>query len=81
MELERRQQKARSAAPRKLEKLQAQIEKAEAQLEELEAELLKVGADASRALALSEEQQQKQGEVDELYAQWEKLEELLATPA
>ena len=73
-------QKARNAAPKKLEKLQAQIEAAEEALAQLDADMLAVGADASKALELSEQQQAMQAQVDAYYEQWEELEEMLAAP-
>jgi ATPase subunit of ABC transporter with duplicated ATPase domains len=80
-EQERRLQKQRNAAPKKLEKVQAAVEAAEAELEQLGRDMMAVGSDASAALELSKQQDEVQAKVDELYEQWEELEELIAQPA
>lgn len=76
-EEERKLQKARNAAPKKLEKLFAQIEEGEEEMAKLEADMMAVGADASKALELAEEQAKVQARVDGLYEQAEELEFLL----
>jgi ATP-binding cassette subfamily F protein 3 len=78
---ERQLQKAISQAPKKMQQVEAQIEELEAELARLDSEMLAVGADASKALELSQQQQQVQARVGELYTQWEELEALLASPA
>ena len=70
-------QKLRNAAPKKLEKLFAQIEEGEEELATLEREMMSVGADASKALELSTQQGAVQARVDGLYEEAEQLEALL----
>ena len=76
-EVERRLQKARSQAPKKLKEVEKKIEKAEAELEELDGELMRVGADASKALELTQKRSEVEASVEALYEQWEELEGLL----
>lgn len=80
-EEERRLQKRRSAAPKKLAQLEEKIGAAEAQLEALGAEMLAAGSDASRAVELSQQQAAVQARIDGMYEEWEELEELLGAVA
>lgn len=75
---ERRVQKERSAAPKKLKVVEEKIAKAEAKLEALAAEMVAAGSDASKALELSAEQDKVQSQVDELFEEWERLEAVMA---
>jgi ATP-binding cassette subfamily F protein 3 len=77
-QLDRKAQKERLAAPKKLKQVEGKIADAEAELEALSAQMLECGSDAQRAVELSEQQAQVQSRVDELYEEWERLEELAA---
>ena len=74
---ERRQQKRRSAAPRKLAQLEGAISEAETELEALGEQMLAAGSDASRAVELSTQQATVQARIDDWYEEWEELDELL----
>ena len=76
---ERKRQKEVSAAPKKLQTVQASIEEHEARLEGLASELLRAGSDVSKAMELSEQQSQLEAKLDELYAEWERLDTLIST--
>ena len=52
----------------------------QAELEVLDHDLMSVGADASRALELTQQREALQASVEGLYEQWEELEALLLEP-
>ena len=76
---ERRLQKRRSAAPKKLAQLEGAISEAEGELEALGELMLAAGSDVSRAVELSVQQAAVQARIDNMYEEWEELEELLET--
>lgn len=57
--------------------MEAALEKVEAEIEELDAALLAAGADAGRALELSEQRAKAARFQEELYEEYERLDELV----
>ena len=80
-ELERKAQKELSAAPKRIAALEVKLEEAEAEMERLDAEMMEAGADVERARELSEQRDAVQAKADEMFAEWERCEEILAAAA
>jgi len=80
-EEERRLQKLRSSAPKKVAKLEALIAEAEAQIAQLDDEMLKAGSDLGILTDLTAQRDSLQGKVDAHYKEWEALEELMVETA
>ena len=79
-EAERKLQKERGAAPKKIKTIEGKIEKAEEKIAALDDELLAAGNDSQRCIELSAEQATLQEELEALYEEYERLETLLAEP-
>jgi len=69
----------RHNAPRDIAKLEQQIEERELELAKLDDDLQRRGADLDALQDLYDQRTQLQSHIDVLYAQWEELEQLLAT--
>jgi hypothetical protein len=70
----------RHNAPRDIARLEPVIEAAEAAVADLDAALERAAADATAAAALFADREAAQATVDAHYAEWERLEALLAAP-
>ena len=71
------ERKRRVNAPKRIAKLEGLIETKEARVGALDGDLVAAGADAARAAELYADRAAAQAQVDELYAEWEELSELL----
>ncbi|KAL3929293.1 MAG: hypothetical protein SGPRY_002019 [Prymnesium sp.] len=77
-EEERKRQKLRSSAPKKIAKLEERISDAEEQLEAIDAKMLQAGADLQKLDDLGAQRTELQETVDAYYEEWNELEALVA---
>lgn len=68
-------------APKKIAELELRVEAAEEAVATLDAEMEAAASDSSRVQELFDDRSARQAEVDALYREWERLEELVAEAA
>ena len=71
--------KRRGNAPKRIQKIEAQVEKIEALMADLDRQMMECGSDYGRVDELQKNKEAEEKKLEELYAEWEELEELMAS--